>query len=317
MTTRIVIDVEQRGRTLGRFGIGGARLRALLVLVSLLVTLQALVLIGVSWKVFSVLSERPSAMSENALMGSRLQEIEERQARVDQALDRVLGYDAKLRRLTGEDSGVRAFGIGPLSELEAAAAVRDGRTVTLPGEALKSGGAAGEQLNSLLGDIEQRTHSHEPRVVRAEESLQDVGDYLDERTSLQRADPSIWPVRGWLTSGFGWRRNPVLRSRQLHTGLDIAAARGTAVIAPADGHVVFAGYHSALGNVLVIDHGYGVTTKYAHTSAILVEVGDRILRGDMIARVGNTGRSAGPHLHYEVFKDGVPQDPMRYLRTNG
>ena len=317
MTTRIVIDVEQKGRTLGRFGIGGARLRAVLALVSLLVAIQALVLIGVSWKVFSLLSDRPSAMSENALMGSRLQEIEGRQAQVDHALVRVLVYDAKLRRLTGEDSGVRAFGIGPLSELEAAAAARDGRTVTLPGEALKSVGSSGERLNSLLDDMNQRAHPHEPRVVRAEESLQEVANYLNERTSLERADPSIWPVRGWLTSGFGWRRNPVLRSRQLHTGLDIAAPRGTAVMAPADGHVVFAGYHSAFGNVLVIDHGSGITTKYAHTSDILVEVGDRILRGDMIARVGNTGRSTGPHLHYEVVKDGVPRDPMRYLRGNG
>jgi murein DD-endopeptidase MepM/ murein hydrolase activator NlpD len=85
-------------------------------------------------------------------------------------------------------------------------------------------------------------------------------------------------------------------------------------MAPADGHVVFAGYHSAFGNMVVIDHGYGITTKYAHSSHILVEVGDRILRGDMIAKVGNTGRSTGPHLHYEVHKDGRPRNPMYYLR---
>jgi len=315
MKTRVVISVEQKGRTLRRFGIGGARLRALVVLAVLLVTLQALVLIGGSWQVYARLGNGPSAMSENVLLRSRLQDIERRQNQVDQSLDRVMSYDAKLRRLTGEDSGARAFGIGPLSALEVAAAERDGRTVILPGEALSSPAGGSEGLPTLLDDMDLRTRQLERRVLREEESLQEVRGYLDDRTSLQRANPSIWPVRGWLTSGFGWRRNPVLGSRQLHTGLDVAAPRGTPVIAPADGHVVFAGYHSAFGNMVVIDHGYGLTTKYAHTSDILVQVGDRILRGDMIARVGNTGRSTGPHLHYEVHKDGVPRNPMRYLRN--
>jgi murein DD-endopeptidase MepM/ murein hydrolase activator NlpD len=315
MNTRVVISVEQKGRTLRRFGIGGARLRALVVLAVLLVTLQALVLIGVSWQVYSRLGNGPSAMSENVLLRSRLQDIERRQNQVDQSLDRVMAYDAKLRRLTGEDRGARAFGIGPLSALEVAAAERDGRTVILPGEALSQLSTGSRGLPTLLDDMDLRTRQLERRVLREEESLQEVRGYLDDRTSLQRANPSIWPVRGWLTSGFGWRRNPVLGSRQLHTGLDVAAPRGTPVIAPADGHVVFAGYHSAFGNMVVIDHGYGLTTKYAHTSHILVQVGDRILRGEMIARVGNTGRSTGPHLHYEVHKDGVPRNPMRYLRN--
>ncbi len=315
MKTRVVISVEQKGRTLRRFGIGGARLRALVVLAVLLVTLQAVVLIGVSWNVYARLGNGPSAMSENVLLRSRLQDIERRQNQVDQSLDRVMAYDAKLRRLTGEDSGARAFGIGPLSALEVAAAERDGRTVSLPGEALSQLSTGSQTLPTLLDDMDLRTRQLERRVLREEESLQEVRGYLDDRTSLQRANPSLWPVRGWLTSGFGWRRNPVLGSRQLHTGLDVAAPRGTPVIAPADGHVVFAGYHSAFGNMVVIDHGYGITTKYAHTSHILVQVGDRILRGDMIARVGNTGRSTGPHLHYEVHKDGVPRNPMRYLRN--
>ncbi len=314
MKTRVVISVEQKGRTLRRFGIGGSSLRALVVLALLLFSMQALAFVGLSWKFYERYGNGPSAMSENLLLRARLQNIDQRQTQVDQALERVMAYDAKLRRLTGEDSGAKAFGIGPLSALEVAAAERDGRTVTLPGEAVGMDSGEDRALARILDDMELRSKQLEQRLLREEESLQEVRGYLDDRTSLQRANPSIWPVRGWLTSGFGWRRNPVLRTRQLHTGLDIAAPRGTPVMAPADGHVVFAGYHSAFGNMVVIDHGYGITTKYAHTSHILVEVGDRILRGDMIAKVGNTGRSTGPHLHYEVHKDGRPRNPMRYLR---
>ena len=314
MKTRVVISVEQEGRTLRRFGIGGSSLRALAFLALILFTMQAIALVGLSWKFYGEYGNGPSAMSENLLLRARLQSIEQRQSQVDQALERVMAYDAKLRRLTGEDRGAKAFGIGPLSALEVAAAERDRRVVTMPGEAVGSDTDGDDVLANLLDEMDLRGKQLEHRLLREEESLQEVRGYLDDRTSLQRANPSIWPVRGWLTSGFGWRRNPVLRTRQLHTGLDIAAPRGTPVMAPADGHVVFAGYHSAYGNMVVMDHGYGITTKYAHTSHILVEVGDRILRGDMIAKVGNTGRSTGPHLHYEVHKDGRPRNPMRYLR---
>ncbi|MBJ95681.1 MAG: peptidase M23 [Rickettsiales bacterium] len=297
-----------------RFGIGGSRLRALLVLGGLLFSFQALVLVGLSWKVYERLGNGPSAMSENLVLRARLQGLERRQTELDKVLERVMAHDAKLRRMTGEDAGARALGIGPLSELELAAAERDGRSVTLPGEQVGLDGGQSDELAVLLDELELRGEQLSKRLLREEESLQEVRGYLEDRSSLQRANPSIWPVRGWLTSGYGWRRNPVLRTRQLHTGLDIAAPRGTPVMAPADGHVVFAGYHSAFGNMVVIDHGYGITTKYAHTSHILVEVGDRVFRGDMIAKVGNTGRSTGPHLHYEVHRDGRPLNPMRFLR---
>jgi len=316
MQTRVVISVEQKGRTLRRFGIGGPRLRALLVLAVLLVTIQSLALLSISWNVYSRLGNGPSAVSENLVLRSRVQEIQQRQDRVDQSLDRVMAYDAKLRRLTGDDSGARAFGIGPLSTLEVAAAERDGRSVTLPGEVFNSSDSGSANLGELLDDMDLRSRQLERRVQREEESLAEVRGYLDDRTSLLRADPSIWPVRGWLTSGFGWRRNPVMGTHALHAGLDIAAPRGTPVIAPADAHVVFAGWHSAYGNLVVMDHGYGITTKYAHTSKILVEVGDRVVRGHMIARVGSTGRSTGPHLHFEVHRNGAPVNPMQFL-TDG
>jgi len=225
-----------------------------------------------------------------------------------------MAYDSKIRQMTREDTGAHALGIGPLSQLEIAAAEREGGGVVLPGEELELG-APVQVIEQVLDDLDARSIDLEERVLAEEESLQQVRSYLDDRTSLLRASPSVWPVRGWITSHFGWRRPPHGGATRLHTGLDIAAPIGTPIIAPADGHVVFAGYHSAYGNLVVIDHGYGLSTKYAHTSRMLVKVGERVQRGDLIARVGNTGRSTGPHLHFEVIKDGVPTNPMRYLKS--
>ncbi|HCP47367.1 MAG TPA: peptidase M23 [Deltaproteobacteria bacterium] len=316
MKTRVVISVEQKGRVVRRFGIRGERLRLLVAFLVLAFVVGVSAIAGITWQGYARWGNGPSARAENVLLRSRLQALELRQARVDRTLDRVMASDAKIRQLTREDSGARGFGIGPLSELEVAAAERDGLGVLLPGEEPQESRKNGvSDLEALLDDLDRRTQTLEDRTIREEESLQEVRAYLDDRTSLLRANPSTWPVRGWLTSGFGWRRNPVLGTRRLHTGLDIAAPRGTPVIAPADGHVVFAGYHSAYGNLVVIDHGYGITTKYAHTSRVLVRAGQRVQRGDVLARVGNTGRSTGPHLHFEVHKDGVPTNPMRYLTS--
>jgi murein DD-endopeptidase MepM/ murein hydrolase activator NlpD len=125
--------------------------------------------------------------------------------------------------------------------------------------------------------------------------------------------PSIWPVRGWVTSGFGKRLSPFTGRKNLHTGIDIATRHGTVVVAPADGVVTRVTTKYDMGKLVEIDHGYGILTRYGHNSEILVRPGQRVRRGQPIARVGNTGRSTGPHLHYEVRLNGVPVNPMRYI----
>ncbi len=127
------------------------------------------------------------------------------------------------------------------------------------------------------------------------------------------ATPSIWPVHGWVTSGFGRRLSPFTGRRVLHTGLDIATRKGAIIIAPADGVVTRAATEYDFGKLVEIDHGFGVSTRYGHNSQILVRPGHRVRRGEPIARVGNTGRSTGPHLHYEVRLNGVPVNPRRYI----
>ncbi len=126
--------------------------------------------------------------------------------------------------------------------------------------------------------------------------------------------PSIWPVEGFLTSRFGTRANPFgAGTRDFHKGLDIAAKRGTPIVAPGGGRVIFVGRDGAYGKVVVLQHGNGVTTRYAHLDRYAVQKGDEVKRNDVIAFVGNTGRSTGPHLHYEVLVGGVNVNPLNYI----
>lgn len=129
--------------------------------------------------------------------------------------------------------------------------------------------------------------------------------------------PSIWPVQGRLESGFGGRRNPFGGSSyEFHPGQDIVAAWGSPVIAGAGGKVAFAGWQNGYGRLVVIDHGGGLTTRYGHLSHLDVSVGQMLKRGEFLGRVGSTGRSTGPHLHYEIRINEQPVDPLQYLLTS-
>jgi murein DD-endopeptidase MepM/ murein hydrolase activator NlpD len=123
-----------------------------------------------------------------------------------------------------------------------------------------------------------------------------------------------WPVSGPITSPFGMRFDPVQHRYQLHSGIDIAAAQGATIAAAADGRVIFAGWYGGYGNAIIIDHGGGTSTLYGHCSQIFVGVGQDVVRGQAIGAVGMTGDATGPHVHFEVRRDGKPVDPMGYLR---
>ncbi|MDR3239580.1 MAG: M23 family metallopeptidase, partial [Clostridiales bacterium] len=125
--------------------------------------------------------------------------------------------------------------------------------------------------------------------------------------------PTIWPVKGRLTSPFGYRQNPLGSGSEFHSGLDIAVPTGTEIVATGGGSVTFAGSQGGYGNLVIIQHGMGLETYYGHNSKLLVKTGDTVVRGQIIARSGNTGSSTGPHLHYEVKKDGTAVNPEQYL----
>jgi len=125
--------------------------------------------------------------------------------------------------------------------------------------------------------------------------------------------PSILPTDGYVSSGFGYRLSPFNGRRLHHNGIDFAVNYGTPVRATADGTVTSAGRHRFLGNLVTVDHGFGITTRYGHNSKILVQIGDHVRRGDIIAKAGSTGHSTGPHLHYEVWLNHRRTDPSRFM----
>jgi murein DD-endopeptidase MepM/ murein hydrolase activator NlpD len=142
---------------------------------------------------------------------------------------------------------------------------------------------------------------------------QELIETIRSRKDILAATPSIWPTLGWITSEFGYRISPFTGRREFHKGLDISGPVGTPIYAPADGKVVFTGKDGGYGITLVIDHGLGITSRYAHLSRYVVKKNQRVTRGEIIAYMGNTGRSTGPHLHYEVRLNGVPVNPLRYI----
>ena len=149
------------------------------------------------------------------------------------------------------------------------------------------------------------------------ESLEDrlgaVRTTMERRNALAAATPSIWPASGWLTSRMGARRDPVTGDDDYHAGLDIAGDKGQPVYATAEGTISQAGYHGAYGNLIVVDHGFGLQTRYGHLLDYKVKPGDKVKRGDVIGHVGATGRATGYHLHYEVLANGKLLNPLQLL----
>jgi murein DD-endopeptidase MepM/ murein hydrolase activator NlpD len=151
-------------------------------------------------------------------------------------------------------------------------------------------------------------------LERLELGLRNVRYDVDRRQALAAATPSIWPTVGWVSSWFGHRPDPFTGDRGLHPALDISADKGSPVVVTADGVVESAEWNGNYGNLLVIDHGFGIKTKYGHLAGFVVKTGAKVRRGDRIGYVGATGRATGPHLHYEILANGQLIDPVWFLR---
>ena len=146
------------------------------------------------------------------------------------------------------------------------------------------------------------------------ESYRELQKYIVTQRSLIAARPNSWPVRGWITSRFGPRRSPFFRGTTFHHGIDIANEEGTSIKAAADGIVTCSGWEGGYGKLTVIDHGYGYSTRYGHLKRSLVNIGQRVRRGQVIGFMGNTGRSTAPHLHFEIRVNGIPVNPLKHLK---
>jgi murein DD-endopeptidase MepM/ murein hydrolase activator NlpD len=164
-------------------------------------------------------------------------------------------------------------------------------------------------IQQMRSDVERL----QSEAVTREESFSELEKLLLTKKDMLTHTPSIWPLMGWVTSGFGFRTNPFTGLTQMHEGIDISNRIGSLVVAPSDGIVSDIGDDWVYGKILVISHGFETNTRYGHLNNVLVKVGQQVKRGDKIAEVGMTGKTTGPHLHYEVRVNGIPANPMRYV----
>jgi murein DD-endopeptidase MepM/ murein hydrolase activator NlpD len=185
-----------------------------------------------------------------------------------------------------------------------------------PGASTAAGGSAvvepsgGRDMQSIL---DQDLEVLGLRAEGLERTIAEVDEAWSERVKILASTPDRMPVRGFFSHGYGWRKDPFTGDREFHHGVDIVAESGTPILAPADGVVTRARRMQGYGKMVHISHGYSLATRYGHLSEILVRPGQRVHRGEVIGRVGSTGRSTGPHLHYEVFKAGRRVDPRKFL----
>jgi len=212
---------------------------------------------------------------------------------------RLSDFEKRIRTIANlekEDDQEGFFGIGGFME-----------------EDLNTEIALEKSHNELIRRMHEQTGSLEVAALDQKDNFENLCDFLEQQIIKMGSTPTIWPTRGYISSAFGYRKSPFTGLRDFHKGLDIAARIGTPIKATAHGEVTFAGKKGSYGNLVVIDHGHGMVTRYAHMDTIAVKRGDSVKRGNIIGEVGNTGRSTGSHLHYEVHLNGVPVNPQRYI----
>ncbi|MDR3589263.1 MAG: M23 family metallopeptidase [Negativicutes bacterium] len=231
----------------------------------------------------------------NAVQNNQLDQLSKATAALQEDMTRLNKLDADLRRMVNTEdlpgtsrSGVARPGSGYNGQ---------GGPVVKP--------QAGELLN-LVQELRATAQARE-------NSLTALRETLVERNARLSATPSIWPAGGEVTSRFGWRTAPYGWGSDWHPGLDIANDYGTPIVATADGEVVFSGWYGGYGNMVQINHGYGVVTVYGHCAQNLVNVGDQVKKGGVIAYMGSTGYSTGTHVHYEIRVNGTAVNPVNFL----
>ncbi len=239
-----------------------------------------------------------------------VQQKAEMEAQVDYFAGRIDDLTDQLTRL--QESNARIKVLANLN-VHAGTDVRQG----LGGPDSAAAALTTDSLDAARSQAIENMHRDlqvlELRLADEQQQSNLLRDYLEEQKAVLNFTPSIRPVRGWISSGFGYRRSPFTGKREFHRGLDIVNRKGSPVVVTADGRVKFAGHNGGYGNLVVVDHGMGVETKYGHLYRIEVKVGDKVIRGQEIGILGNTGRSTGPHLHYEVVVNKHAVDPRQYF----
>jgi murein DD-endopeptidase MepM/ murein hydrolase activator NlpD len=312
-----------------RFSFSRKLLRRLLVCVGLVILADLLVVshyvirTGEVWELAAFRAEAMSAREQTAAFSTAIDDLKKRlgaMSEVNQRLRVMLGIEVPK---TGDMANGRGGEEVPISE--------EGGTIPAGSEQKPSSGGSnqatdGNQEHSsavgldpsrnalqAVASVKEGLEWLSKQAMVQERILDELSQAAEQRSSRWASTPSIWPVKGWVTSGFGPRISPFTEKPAWHDGLDIGAAPNTPVHAPAQGRITSTAYDPKLGNTVRVDHGYGVETLYGHLAKALVKEGQRVDRGDVIALVGSSGLSTGPHLHYMVKVNGQPLDPTKYI----
>lgn len=264
-------------------------------------------------------------LEENLALKSRLQDIDRRLSEGEAQLRRLRLYEGQL-----EDLGKEGFpGYGPVDPDEAAELGMELGDAIADLDIDRITGEFGVPMHELDGlelepaqlsatdawalDIQARAERLLELAQLIEPEIGVLVETAEDQRARRSAFPSIWPVKGVYTSGFGYRRSPFTRVWKFHSGIDISAPRGSKIRAGSSGLVITSEYTGGYGRLVEIDHGYGVITRYAHNSQMFVREGDIVQQGQVISTVGTTGHSTGPHLHFEVLVEGEKVNPLAYL----
>jgi len=274
-------------------------------LIPLLSFLIIVVLAGIGFlvndyrKIKSQIPELHYLRKENGIQKTQIIALCKEINQTNQQIAALQEFDHKLRIMTN---------LPPSGEQDQFLGV-GGSNVT----ALKPGYQLEEVHSGLIRRMHEAIDGLNTEIAVTAISQDQLSQFLKEQKSLLACTPSIAPAKGWYSSRFGYRISPFTNQREFHKGLDIATRIGTPIIAPADGLVVFAAREGNYGRMIAINHGYSMKTRYGHLNKFRVKKGDRVKRGQIIGEVGKSGRSTGPHLHYEVHLNGVPVNPLRYI----
>lgn len=295
------------------------------IVADLLVVSHYVIRTGEVWELSAFRSEAMSAREQTAAFSSAVEDLKKRigaMKEVNQRLRVMLGIEIPksgdvVNGRGGEETplpeGSLVPGANGKGSVGAFSSGSDGAASSV------GFGSAGDQAvgekdtEAAVTSVKEGLEWLSKEATSQEQILNELSQAAEQRSSRWAATPSIWPVKGWVTSGFGPRVSPFTEKPAWHDGLDIGAAANAPVQAPAQGRVTSIGFDPKLGNLVRLDHGFGIETLYGHLAKSLVKEGQRVKRGDVVGLVGSTGLATGPHLHYMVKVNGQALDPNKYI----
>jgi murein DD-endopeptidase MepM/ murein hydrolase activator NlpD len=297
----------------------------LLILADLLVVSHYVIRTGEVWELSAFRTEAMSAREQTAAFSTAIDDLKKRitaMKEVNQRLRVMLGIEVPkagdmANGRGGEDVPLPEGGLVPNGSTgKGTGSIQNGSKQGVEAEheqAPSAGLDTSRDDQNAVASVKEGLQWLAKEATAQEQILNDLSQAAEQRSSRWAATPSIWPVKGWITSGFGPRISPFTEKPAWHDGLDIGAAPNAPVQAPAQGRVTATGFDPKLGNIVRLDHGFGIETLYGHLAKALVKEGQRVNRGDVVGLVGSTGLATGPHLHYMVKVNGQALDPNKYI----